>query len=524
MISLPLDIIAAVARELCFHCQKPGHFPDADVEDTREDKRTLARLCRVSRDVCSVVRPVLYHYYATGNLAVKSGGRAAPDLLPQFMQTISARPDLADHVVTAQLIPTSTCFWLDARTKSSPPAFAHRVIPIREKYLATADAHKARSVAWHSWLYLLTALCPRLRAVLLDISQQEELHRDRFHSAHDVQFPSLRTLGLVTDAKGHAFADVGYFLQAAPNLDELYAHASAIKILCSKNFAAGRATRPAARDGPRESSSPPRSVKRLTIVGMKPARVRGLISQTPDLEWLECYSKTVHYAFSGCDFPADKGRLASTLRGLSLSTVPLIWEEAQVQEPQSLAGTIWEISDLTALEGLEHLSLSCRSLARCVSKNPRHTVVTNTTPEPGRGIASVLPRNLRTLRISWVDLNLLGPLQELAEATEAQLPRLEKVGVGISGRMVEEGLKHVAETMDAAPLFAARGITFGWTVDCLRPRLFEAGAAARAEGFPLDEFPLTLEGPGWRFCEGGGPDVVSWGEVVSLWELLWDKD
>lgn len=73
------------------------------------DKITLARMCRASRMLCSIAQPVLFHYYASGNLArsVRSWNvehwSPEDDKLPAFLRTLITRPDLALCVKSLQL-------------------------------------------------------------------------------------------------------------------------------------------------------------------------------------------------------------------------------------------------------------------------------------------------------------------------------------------------------------------------------------------------------------------------------------
>jgi hypothetical protein len=53
---------------LCFHCQNPGVFSDSDTVEARTSKATLVGLCRISKRMCAIVRPIFFQHYATRDL------------------------------------------------------------------------------------------------------------------------------------------------------------------------------------------------------------------------------------------------------------------------------------------------------------------------------------------------------------------------------------------------------------------------------------------------------------------------
>lgn len=512
--TLPLDIIATIARLLCAHCQQPGSFPTADFEDARVNKRTLARLCRVSRHFYAGASPVLYHSYATGNLLLQRDAdmpfarRARPDYLLQFASTLAARPDLAHHLVAVQLTPVRVCAWLDDLTQHPgiPPKLVPAITPIREKYVAQMQQKPYDfAVTWHSWLYLLTHLCPRLTTALLDVSHQPN---GRIQGGYHIKFPDVRTLGLITAERGRACGQLIHLRPAFCNAEHIYLHGSPNKILFASNFAARAPLHASASSGSR------RPITRLTSAGIKPGVLTTALSCTPDLEWLECYSQPAKLSTRRTDFPGGTRWPFSALRGLCLTWAPYMRNEKDpYREIPEQLGRAWRVRDLTGLEALEHLSVDCWSLLPWNS---------TASEEEVRGMfVRLLPRGIRTLRVSHVDKSLLQPMRTLAEAAPGEFPRLEKVGVGLSESEVERGVRHIAETMDAASLFRSKLIDFGWTVDCGSPSM-AALDSATADGWPVPEFPLTLEGPEWRFCDGDGPGIVDWDEVLSVWHSLRD--
>jgi hypothetical protein len=93
METVPTEILLQIFSYFCFHCQNPGLFPHANTDDVRENKKCLAYLCRASKAICAVAQPILYHYYASGNVLIESklddGQKESRliqehDYLPQF--------------------------------------------------------------------------------------------------------------------------------------------------------------------------------------------------------------------------------------------------------------------------------------------------------------------------------------------------------------------------------------------------------------------------------------------------------
>ncbi|KAF3800950.1 hypothetical protein GCG54_00010224 [Colletotrichum gloeosporioides] len=113
LLDLPPELIKRICEELCYHCRNPKHFVNHDEDDTKNDKRSLAKVCLTSRALRNLVQPILYHYYATGNGHwVHHNGideytnvqvQMEHDRLPLFLRTIIERPDLGRMIRGLQL-------------------------------------------------------------------------------------------------------------------------------------------------------------------------------------------------------------------------------------------------------------------------------------------------------------------------------------------------------------------------------------------------------------------------------------
>lgn len=516
MTSLPPEIIAEIAQHLCFHCQNPGDFPGDDTHDIHEEKRTLARLCRASRLFCTIVRPVLYHYYASRNFfrppPYRPNGplgvyQKPPDYLPEFARTLASRPDLASHVVSLRLAATRECPRLEGpRGRFGKPC------------LIEADPR----VSWHSWLVLLTTICPRVSSVLIDLTYRRDisfLRKNSLKWAPSALFPSLRTVALIADSRGMGAQEMKYFLEVAPNLEELFCHTanSTPQTYRASDFRiTPLPTSSSAYGATKTNPIAPKRLKRLTNVGMQAAPMAKLLHQTPGLEWLECYlTKRDRPGLDTIAFPVKP--LSKTIRGLCIGYAPQVkHEDDEMDMFQPLFADIWALRDLTALEHLEHLSVYCGALSQGHLATPKKTsnLVGRTSL-----FVNLLPPGIRTLRVSWVDRDLQASLQGLADVARVRFPRLEKIGIGFAEDAITQNLSYIANALDDAPQFVARGIQIGWTVDCGGPSPggMVSGDSADSDEQPVPEFPLTLEGPQWHLCDR--TEAVSWGEICAAWQV-----
>ncbi|KAJ0382203.1 hypothetical protein COL922a_013041 [Colletotrichum nupharicola] len=139
LLDLPAEILNQICEQLCYYCRNPRHFVNAYEEESVEDKRVLAKLCRTSRILLNLGQPVLYHYYATGNLApvVENGieRRSMPRRMPDddklalFLRTIIERPDLNQMVRSLQLV----------HDDQSPP-ITHELYTLLKRHEGILDA------------------------------------------------------------------------------------------------------------------------------------------------------------------------------------------------------------------------------------------------------------------------------------------------------------------------------------------------------------------------------------------------
>ncbi|KAK4121672.1 hypothetical protein N657DRAFT_692182 [Parathielavia appendiculata] len=116
MEALPTELIHHICTHLCDHCQLPGSFPHAESWGVRRRKAALANLSAASSRLRAIAQPLLFHYFATGNMAphgywpdeshaeltLEFAERAKK--LPLIIRSAIQRPDLAAKVKALQLV------------------------------------------------------------------------------------------------------------------------------------------------------------------------------------------------------------------------------------------------------------------------------------------------------------------------------------------------------------------------------------------------------------------------------------
>ncbi|KAF6836339.1 hypothetical protein CMUS01_05469 [Colletotrichum musicola] len=448
---LPVEILTQICEHLCFHCQNPGVFPHADTAQVCDAKRALARLCRTSKAISAVAHPVLYHYYATGNLSVEelySNGNYTRsldrqhDFLTRFLHTIIVgRPELASHVVSMQLV----CQYAFVSYTGLQPILDDLVD--HEGKTRRWDVSGPTSNVWvfkevHTWLWKLAIRsCPRLQSLLICCENLAGPSDGIF--PRDVRLPMLRTLGLHTGDCPIHFHDIGTLLHLGPNLEVFYLNGET-------GWLDG-----AAVSWSGDSPNLPK-MRRMLISGPdSPDQVYHLLKSVPSLEYLELYwlPNTWFTITSVLLEPVRK-----TLKSLRYSCLvrrPLgsrqpFWIQPSVESTDSRRTVAGTLRDFTALE---ELSIDCRALYRVGDQDEADRLV------------SLLPSSIRSLRISYLFRGLQTSLRQLAQVAPAKFPRLKHVEIGVAELTAPEHETSIAETESLGARFRTSGIDFVWMTD-----------------------------------------------------------
>ncbi|PVI04198.1 hypothetical protein DM02DRAFT_651803 [Periconia macrospinosa] len=507
---LPEDVLIRIFQNLCFHCQNPGRFVNADTPSTIQDKKTLAFLCRTSKALSYVSQPILYHYYATGNLEKERrrwpasmsihGPPWEHDFFPEFIRTILLRPDLAAFVKSLQVVQDRSLWYGQDPGERREKRYAHHVDVMR---LVIDVANKRDLLPWnverygrerwlgmrdeqldHRDLLRIGLQCmPRVHTLLWAQSFGGDFNSPQYGPNHEklppiISFPSLKTVGLIRASNDYGLKEVNELFWAAPNLEALYA--------CD----AGNWS----TEWPELNSEPGHGYidvemiglfrfRKLVVDSLSTTAFENFIWDLTDsindweeerdgkfarLEDLEYYWE--HWNDFGFNLDWVLSLLKDSLKRISLAYLPYSLYrghyDEDIEDEEKFANRVeapWSpprsdydpISSLATFPLLVDISLDCRSIYRPNDADAHSRLI------------SFLPRSVARFRISYTFRSVANGLEQLGIQAPEALPNLQQVIVGIPDR-IHEQYAHDVETMKALgikSLFEQGGVRFAWAVD-----------------------------------------------------------
>lgn len=316
---LPVEIVAAICRNLCAHCQFANvvDLPPRAVASALEGQKALARLSRTARLFRDNAQPVLFHHYHTGVQPDPSSlgwGDASArnreiEALESFLRTLLERPDLAKHVralaffalhtVRAQNVPPLT----QALFRQAGERAGFRTLP-------TYDNVESK------WLQEATIMTtPFLEQLLIYRSSQEGLHYLRDSPFY---LPHLKYLVLPGQDKNpdecchiHEMQDV---LAKAQNLE----------VLAASDCDCGTDIPHRERFRAEPWNTALMGLRRLSLHGLDPDNLGKIIRRSPVLEDVEYFCDMNKYTVLQHDHLLP---IRDTLRRLCYTSTT--WEQAQ---------------------------------------------------------------------------------------------------------------------------------------------------------------------------------------------------
>ncbi|KAL0938349.1 f-box domain protein [Colletotrichum truncatum] len=434
MASLPLELIEQICSLLCFHCQKSGFFLDAESKDVRSAKTTLSSFCLVSRRVCAVAQPFLFHYYSAGNLpsahncnarADTRDVRRRGDKLPEFLCSIIRRPDLASHVKILQLVETDD---ISGLTPNLAPFLITASEQVGTAHLAPTQEHlqaeiwsksrqheglrivKRRGV--HHWLEeMAILLSPNVQMIIL---ARDSYCRYEHIRESGITLASLEAIALMGAKKNQHVYEARDLFTAAPNLRTLYS------IKCSLFDGLS----PWALSKPWMLSL--KNLRRLVIADIGFEDLGLLVACCPELRELELAATNIHRT-GGINY-WDVSKLLQTLQPVRHQLRKLRFTHSPSQRPgmeqvPRVNGASWSFREFTQLEELEfdQTVISCR---------PRPT---NTGGDTGFKVPmiEILPPSIKILHFLCVNKDFMKDFQSLFVETSHFLPLLKSVRVSL---------------------------------------------------------------------------------------------
>lgn len=228
---LPVELIQRICAYLCHHCHRPDSFCHAETWDVRESKDALASLSATSSRFRAIAQPILFHYFATGNLIPRHPrdfpGRDSQ--LPLFIRSLIRRPDLAARVRALQLVQSHQFAQeLNFHADCLRPVFekVHHGLSDDPDYNYTKDrigqwlASDGTGHPDHQWL---------VQIPLLLVPNLETLSVARDFADYGIlelgsgTLPSLRSIALQPLSEPFHIHEAKALFAAAPNLEVLYA-------------------------------------------------------------------------------------------------------------------------------------------------------------------------------------------------------------------------------------------------------------------------------------------------------------
>ncbi|KAK0375235.1 hypothetical protein CPAR01_08400 [Colletotrichum paranaense] len=487
MESLPVEILQMTLSYLCMHCRDPTGFPHADTQEVRDDKRALAFLCRISRRISAVAYPILYHYYATGNMHLRQTvitrqrpirNTPEPNLVQKFTRTIRQRPDLASYVDAMQV--ASWDLEINYRltspdSSSSDSSVSDSEVP-PEVWEAASTLYAEHSrkpqpptpIKDYSMLEgevpdLIAAIqsCPRLQSLLVSYSDHDPIWPEK--SWLGLRMPSIRRLGVIVGLSRQCTLYINFagMQNMFPNVESIHASTGGLWIL-------QRGTLPT--KNPKDFLT---KLKSLSIAGMRDPHLEELLTCLPGLERLEITNQNYD-----CSWRRALKPVQNRLKSLHISY------HLKPHHGMKLWDVKFRHSERFRLCGaLEELSLDCRLI---------RDVVTPYAPEAR--LASLLPPSIRVFRIRYLHYVMSGTLKYLADVAPTRFPHLKLIHIGVS-ECESPGNENMVAAMEEPTrrLFAAVGIDLLWMQDLVweqkRPGRFLGSGINLTADIPLPVVP-----------------------------------
>lgn len=494
---LPEELLDRICSYLCFHCQNPDDFPNADEPSVRESKATLARLCRVSKRMFAIARPILYHYYSTGNLLgpidpTVSDYPTADDKLPAFLCTLIHNPFLATHVRSLQLQETQSphlpnfapellpLLYTTSNTQgiATPPQgivtpnYLQRVLDPNLPRPSQPREMETR-ILIHSWLRdLAISLTPNIEKLMYGHSP---FPPSRMHFPGRVM-PALTSIAVRNGVKGFSMGMTQQLLMMAPNLVSLYA----TDIMGSWG------------DGLSGLAVPPLPhVRRLVGEGLRMDTFRDMVRWCGGLQDVEYY---YHTAFYGVEMLRALGPIKAVLRRFCYMFI---------------SGRLTSYSDLCApyerllpknwYQTIESLKEFCQLEELVIDQWAFYS------DEYGYGdmkrLVTLLPASIQSVHFRYVYKSMEAELRRLAVAVPDEFPKLRRLKVNIAENCRPERRQGLEQMRSVESDFTDVGVQVEWGVDRSFPLKITVSPEPTAKVLITSPPAIDTENPtqsGWR--------------------------
>jgi hypothetical protein len=492
MAILPTEIWTKICQQLCYHCCQQGSHPlkpriitDFGSSEARQNKTTLARICRASKSLNAIAQVPLYHYFATGNAPRRDtqsrGGlwsQTAPerDYLTRFLRTILRRPDLAKDIVLLQLFESDNIEDFMPEVKSSLIEASHLfgIQPPPEDVLEHlgrdepkiySQNQTARGI--HGWLELLAMLSsPNLEELL--ISKDFPSGYDEFLGlSSQVRLTNLSTMAIRHYKFDFHICEAEKLFQIAPNLTNLYI-----------TDCAGLSDEHALARWEESWEFKLNNLRKLSIHDIAPQDLVRILNACPSLEELEC-SHGRGWAHSEIqDVKAAIFSIRSKLRRLAFAITPTKRTEIYPPVDYELCipqyyEPISSFRDFSIMEVVE------------VDQAAVYPLSQQLPAEVPQRLVHMLPRSLRILHICFIHCweVIFRDLLDLAESlANYNFPKLEVVRIDPNGSVPQSDVKSLEAAFGRNKIDFMIGTNSSFNID-YQVDLF--GGYATTSSYPL---------------------------------------
>jgi hypothetical protein len=401
----------------------------------------------------AVAQPILYHYYATGNILgpldpIASYGRVTDDKLPAFLCALIRHPFLANNVRSLQLQET---YYPDL------PAFAPELLPIfnrtSETYGITIPTSSqwvidptvpgliggwkaASSAAIHLWLReLAIVLTPRAEKLMYG---QKPLLPDTHIYSPDLLLPALKILAFRNGVNTFSMSTMPPLLMKAPNVTSLHVtdvlyHVDEEEVQEVISMALPK-------------------VRKLVAEGLEINKFSMMVRWCESLRDVEFYYHTNFYGRTMVDALAP---LKEVLRRFSYvhingrpnftvdSKAPYLGKK--VKPPQMTIESLQEFCCLEEL-AIDHFAYS----AHYVNE---------------KRLITLLPASIQVLHFKYVYKSIRAELLQFALAVPHNFPKLRLLKIGIASDFKPEYKDGLEDMHSVEADFADVGVQVEWGMD-----------------------------------------------------------
>lgn len=489
---LPVELVIQICSYFCFHCQNPGVFPTSDLPQLRHDKKLLGRLCRVSKRMRSIAQPILFHYYATGNLPQLIANsdinpRRFPsneDKLCAFLRSIIDRPDLAACVRCLQVAQPHGMFFTDTlqaifllqlgqtENITMPDAISHKISSLEN--LVALGNRGTRTVAED----LLFFLAGRMESLVVT--------RDSFRTLTTPML-SLKTLSLQSLQFEHDIQEIAPLLAATPNLQTLYAVDWINPGSSIFNF-----------------EVPLLKLRKLVLGHVPHHDLRKLLRCCTGLEDLEYYG-TIGTILRDITDIWSTSKLMEALVPVQKSLKRFVY--AHVDRDFLYSDDIDDFDEDEPLAYEDRFSVGGFETALCFTEFDKLQELaieyaafdcrSDDSEDPNK-IVNLLPPSIRTLQLMYVYRGLTEPLLQLARETPTKFPDLQCVKIGLVEIVQPVEIEGISRMRGLEAAFARVNVEVQWSKDktIAHPETLVPGSYATSILYPVPT--IGFQNSGWQ--------------------------